>query len=125
VRLFDDGKPSSQAEIEIRSFCSIERGHPGRNQKGKIMLENDREAYEAGYRLAMEVDGETRYVKDQGEAEALMQTEFAGQAEIEIRSLVIACSVCGKEVLDDEAIYIGQEGDKPRPYCEDCERLND
>jgi hypothetical protein len=53
----------------------------------KGILENDREAWEAGYRWAMEVDNETRYVTTLTEAQKLMETEFAGQVGVEIRQL--------------------------------------
>ena len=33
------------------------------------------------------------------------------------------CSTCGK--TDDSMEYIGQEGDKPRPYCSTCADIKD
>jgi len=34
---------------------------------------------------------------------------------------MVYCALCGKEVKDEDAIYIAYKGDKPRPYCDECE----
>ena len=37
----------------------------------------------------------------------------------------IPCSLCGRAFNESEVEYIGSEGDKPRPYCENCSELED
>lgn len=37
----------------------------------------------------------------------------------------IPCSLCGRAFNESEVEYIGSEGDKPRPYCENCSELEE
>ena len=38
---------------------------------------------------------------------------------------LVNCSLCGKAIYEEDAIYVEKEGDKPRPYCVDCNELDD
>jgi len=38
---------------------------------------------------------------------------------------IVACSLCGKLVEESEAIYVEREGDKPRPYCLECDEIDE
>jgi hypothetical protein len=48
-----------------------------------------------------------------------------GQLVAETSEEVVACSTCGVHIKEAEAKYIGQEGDKPRPYCSTCEAIDE
>lgn len=43
----------------------------------------------------------------------------------EIELVVVPCSLCGKEIAEQSAIYVESESDKPRPYCAECEAIDE
>jgi hypothetical protein len=45
-----------------------------------------------------------------------------GKSEMEY---LVNCSLCGKAIYEEDAIYVEKDGDKPRPYCVDCNELDD
>ena len=37
----------------------------------------------------------------------------------------VRCSLCSKKIVEEDALYIAGEGDKPRPYCVECEKIKE